>query len=194
MAGDLLLFDMLRVSLTRSVDDTARPGAAGVVALIDANRLPTRCRSLPGRHHPGARFRGPDHRRVAGLRPPGAAGRPAQAAAIARNGEAMLVNGAAYGMPSLIRVTAVRAADGALVIAAVPYSSAADSLSRGGEGAGVRDAGAVRAVHRGDLAGGRVHAAADRPAAAGRRAGHGDRGAGRTCRCPRPGTRCGRWR
>ena len=54
---------------------------------------------------------------------------PAHAAAIARNGEATLLDGQAYGMPSLIRVTAVRAADGSLVIAAVPYSSVSGSLS-----------------------------------------------------------------
>ncbi len=38
--ADLLLFSALRVSLTRSVDDSARSGAAEVQALINADRLP----------------------------------------------------------------------------------------------------------------------------------------------------------
>src|SRR5277367_1898141 len=39
-AFDLLLFSVLRVSLTRSLDDSARQSASDVVALINANRLP----------------------------------------------------------------------------------------------------------------------------------------------------------
>ena len=39
-AAALLLFNALRVSLTRSVDATARQGAVEVVALINADRLP----------------------------------------------------------------------------------------------------------------------------------------------------------
>ncbi len=38
--ADLLLFSALRASLTRSVDDSARSGAAEVQALINADRLP----------------------------------------------------------------------------------------------------------------------------------------------------------
>ena len=41
VAADLLLFNALRVSLTRSVDDYARSGATEVQTLIDAGRLPT---------------------------------------------------------------------------------------------------------------------------------------------------------
>ncbi len=128
-AVDLLLFNVLRVSLTRSVDDTARQGAAGVVALIDANRLPTPVPVAPGVTiqvlDPAGQITdvSPDSDRLVPLL------RPPQAAAMARNGEATLLNGPAYGMPSLIRVTAVRAADGSLVIAAVPYSSVSGSLS-----------------------------------------------------------------
>jgi signal transduction histidine kinase len=126
---DLLLFNVLRVSLTRSVDDTARQGAAGVVALIDANRLPTPVPVAPDVTIQVLDTAGqitdvsPDSDRLVPLLT------PAQAAAMARNGEATLLNGPAYGMPSLIRVTAVRAADGSLVIAAVPYSSVSGSLS-----------------------------------------------------------------
>ena len=128
-AVDLLLFNVLRVSLTRSVDDTARQGAAGVVALIDANRLPTPVPVAPDVTiqvlDPSGQITdvSPDSDRLVPLLS------PAHAAAIARNGEATLLNGPAYGMPSLIRVTAVRAADGSLVIAAVPYSSVSSSLS-----------------------------------------------------------------
>jgi signal transduction histidine kinase len=129
VAVDLLLFNVLRVSLTRSVDDTARQGAAGVVALIDANRLPTPVPVAPDVTiqvlDPAGQITdvSPDSDRLVPLLS------PAHAAAIARNGEATLLNGPAYGMPSLIRVTAVRAADGSLVIAAVPYSSVSSSLS-----------------------------------------------------------------
>jgi signal transduction histidine kinase len=129
VAVDLLLFNVLRVSLTRSVDDTARQGAAGVVALIDANRLPTPVPVAPDVTIQVLDSAGqitdvsPDSDRLVPLLS------PAHAAAIARNGETTLLNGPAYGMPSLIRVTAVRAADGSLVIAAVPYSSVSSSLS-----------------------------------------------------------------
>lgn len=128
-AADLLLFNVLRVSLTRSVDDTARQGAASVQALINANRLPDPVPVAPditvqvldasGRIvdvSPGA------DRLVPLLS-------PAQAAASARNGGVLLLDGPAYGMPSLLRVTAVGASGGDLVIAAVPYSSVGDSLS-----------------------------------------------------------------
>jgi signal transduction histidine kinase len=129
VAVDLLLFNVLRVSLTRSVDDTARQGAAGVVALIDANRLPTPVPVAPDVTIQVLDSAGQitdvsaDSDRLVPLLS------PAHAAAIARNGEATLLNGPAYGMASLIRVTAVRAADGSLVIAAVPYSSVRSSLS-----------------------------------------------------------------
>ncbi len=53
---------------------------------------------------------------------------PAQAASLANGNSAMLVHGAPFDMPSLLRVAVVRADGGELVIAAVPYSSAADSL------------------------------------------------------------------
>jgi signal transduction histidine kinase len=53
---------------------------------------------------------------------------PPLAAALASGDSAMLIQGAPYDMPALLRVAVVRAAGGDLVIAAVPYSSAADSL------------------------------------------------------------------
>ncbi len=54
---------------------------------------------------------------------------PPQAAALANGDTAVEVHGAPFDMPSLLRVAVVRAAGGELVIAAVPYSSAADSLT-----------------------------------------------------------------
>jgi signal transduction histidine kinase len=128
-AVDLLLFNVLRVSLTRSVDDTARQGAAGVVALIDANRLPTPVPVAPDVTIQVLGASGqitdvsPDTDRLVPLLS------PAHAAAIARSGEVAPINGPAFGIPSMLRVTAMRASDGSLVVAAVPYSSVSNSLS-----------------------------------------------------------------
>jgi signal transduction histidine kinase len=129
VAIDLLLFNVLRVSLTRSVDDTARQGAAGVVALIDANRLPTPVPVAPDVTvqvlGPSGQITdvSPDTDRLVPLLS------PAHAAAIARSGEVAPINGPSFGIPSLLRVTAMRAADGSLVVAAAPYSSVSNSLS-----------------------------------------------------------------
>jgi len=128
-AADLLLFNALRVSLTRSVDDTARQGAASVVALIDANRLPYPVPVAPDVTIQVLDSAGritdvsPDTDRLVPLLS------PAQAAATANAGGAVLLDGPAFGMPSQIRVTAMRAPGGYLVIAAVPYSSVTGSLS-----------------------------------------------------------------
>jgi signal transduction histidine kinase len=129
VAVDLLLFNVLRVSLTRSVDDTARQGAAGVVALIDANRLPAPVPVAPDVTIQVLGSSGqitdvsPDTDRLVPLLS------PAQAAASARTGGATLINGPAFGLSSMLRVTAMRASDGSLVVAAVPYSSVSGSLS-----------------------------------------------------------------
>jgi signal transduction histidine kinase len=129
VAGDLLLLDTLRVSLTRSVDDTARSGAAEVAALINADRLPDPVPVAAGTVTiqvlaPSGQVvnvsAGAD--RLVPMVP------PAQAAALANGDSAILVHGAPFDMPSLLRVAVVRADGGNLVIAAVPYSSAADSL------------------------------------------------------------------
>lgn len=129
VAGDLLLLGTLRASLTRSVDDTARSGATEVAALLDASRLPSPVPVAAGtvtiqvldasgrivNVSPGA------DRLVPVVT-------PAQAAALANGDSAVLIQGAPFDMPALLRVAVVRAAGGDLVIAAVPYSSAADSL------------------------------------------------------------------
>ena len=130
VAADLLVFNALRISLTRAVDDTARTGATQVVALINEGRLPDPVPVAAGTIT------------IQVLDPAGqivnvSAGADrlvplisaAQAAALADGGGATLVQGAPYDMPSLLRVAVVAAANGDLVIAAVPYSAASGSLS-----------------------------------------------------------------
>jgi signal transduction histidine kinase len=130
IAGDLLLLNALRDSLTRSVDDTARSGAAEVAALINADRLPDPVPVAAGTVTiqvlgPSGRIVNvsPDADRLVSIVA------PAQAAALANSATAIEVRGAPFDMPSLLRVAVVRAAGGELVIAAVPYSSAEDSLA-----------------------------------------------------------------
>ncbi len=129
-AADLLLFGALRVSLTRSVDDSARSGAVEVQALINANRgLPD---PVPV----------PADITIQVLNSSGAITNVsseadrlvpivslAQARALADGGGAMQVRGAPFDMPSLLRVVVVPARGGQLVIAAVPFSEASGSLS-----------------------------------------------------------------
>jgi signal transduction histidine kinase len=130
IAGDLLLLSTLRDSLTRSVDDTARSGATEVAALIDADRLPDPVPVAAGTVTiqvlgPSGRIVNvsPDADRLVPMVT------PLQAVALANGDTAILVHGAPFDMPSLLRVAVVRADGGELVIAAVPYSSAADSLT-----------------------------------------------------------------
>jgi signal transduction histidine kinase len=129
VAGDLLLLNTLRLSLTRSVDDTARSGATEVAALLNADRLPDPVPVAAGTV--SIQVLGPSGRiinvsadadRLVPMVP------PSQAAALADGDSATLVHGAPFDMPPLLRVAVVRADGGDLVIAAVPYSSAADSL------------------------------------------------------------------
>jgi signal transduction histidine kinase len=129
-AADLLLFNALRVSLTRSVDDSARSGAVEVQALINANRgLPN---PVPV----------PEDITIQVLSSAGAITNVsseadrlvpivsmAQARALADGGGAVQVRGAPFDMPSLLRVVVVPANGGQLVIAAVPFSEASGSLS-----------------------------------------------------------------
>jgi signal transduction histidine kinase len=130
VAADLLVFNALRISLTRAVDDTARTGATQVVALINEGRLPDPVPVAAGTItiqvlDPAGRIvnasAGAD--RLVPLITPG------QATSLADGGGATLVQGAPYDMPSLLRVAVVAAANGDLVIAAVPYSAASGSLS-----------------------------------------------------------------
>jgi signal transduction histidine kinase len=129
-AADLLLFNALRVSLTRSVDDYARSGASQVAALINANRLPDPVPVAAGTitiqvldSAGDITDASPD----ADLLVPVVSA--AQARSLADGGGALLIRGAPFDMPSLLRVAAVRADDGQLVIAAVPYSATSGSLN-----------------------------------------------------------------
>jgi signal transduction histidine kinase len=129
-AADLLLFNALRVSLTRSVDDYARSGATEVVALINADRLPDPVPVAAGTITiqvlgPAGTITdvSPDADRLVPIVP------PAEAAALAADGDAVLVHGGPFDMPSQLRVAAVRADNGDLVIAAAPFSQASGSLS-----------------------------------------------------------------
>jgi signal transduction histidine kinase len=129
-AADLLLFNALRVSLTHSVDDYARSGATEVAALINARRLPDPVPVAAGTitiqvldasgHITDV---SPDADRLVPIIS------HRQAAALAGSGTAVLVRGGPFDMPSLLRVSAVRADGGQLVIAAVPFSEASGSLS-----------------------------------------------------------------
>jgi signal transduction histidine kinase len=129
-AADLLLFNALRVSLTNSVDDYARSGASQVAALIDADRLPDPVPVAAGTIT--IQVLGPygditdvsaDADRVVPIVPLN------QAQALADSGGAVLVHGAPFDMPPLLRVAVVSAEGGQLVIAAVPFSEASGSLS-----------------------------------------------------------------
>jgi signal transduction histidine kinase len=129
VAFDLLLFNVLRVSLTRSLDDSARQSASEVAALIAANRLPDPVPVAPDvtvqviDRYGRITDVSPDADRLVPLLSRG------QAQTSAASDSGWLLPGPPFGMPSLLRVDAVRAADGSLVIAAVPYNSASGSLT-----------------------------------------------------------------
>jgi signal transduction histidine kinase len=132
----VLTVNVLRVSLTRGLDDTARQGAREVAALAGAHRLPDpvpvadstlTVQVLDSRGRiihasPGA------DRLVPLLS-------PAVAAASARSGRAWLLSGSPYGIPAPLRVVAVPAAGGQTVIAAVSYAQVGGSLAAVGQAA-----------------------------------------------------------
>ena len=129
-AAAVLLVNALRGALIRGLDDSARQGAVEVAALIDQDRLPNPVPVAPGtitiqvldaqgritNVSPGA------DRLVPMLS-------PAQAAAAARTGQARMLAGPPLGLPSLLRVVAVGASGHQVVIAAVSYAQASDSLA-----------------------------------------------------------------
>jgi signal transduction histidine kinase len=129
IAGDLILLSTLRVSLTRSVDTSARSGASEVVALLNADRLPN---PVPAADGITIQVLSP-----AGVIQDVSPGADrlvpiisvAQATALAGGAGAVLVHGAPFDMPSLLRVAVVNADHGYLVIAAVPFSEASGSLN-----------------------------------------------------------------
>jgi signal transduction histidine kinase len=129
-AADILLFNALRVSLTNSVDDYAQSGATQVAALINADRLPDPVPVAAGTITIQVISAGgtiidvsPDADRLVAIVP------LAQARSLADSGGSVLVHGAPFDMPSVLRVAVARAANGDLVVAAVPFSEASGSLA-----------------------------------------------------------------
>jgi signal transduction histidine kinase len=129
LAGALLLRHALLVSLTRQVDGTARGGGQEVAALADANRLPDPVPVVAGTLT--IQVLGPGHRivnaspgadRLVPLLP------PAQAAAAARTGRAVLLDGRPFGIPQELRVVAVPASGGRIVLSAAAYTEVRDSM------------------------------------------------------------------
>ena len=129
-AAAVLLVNALRLSLIRGLDDSARQGAVEVAALIDQDRLPDpvpvgsgtitiQVLDAQGRItdvSPGA------DRLVPLLT-------PAQAQAAARTGQGRMLAGPPRGIPSLLRVVAVPADRGQVVVAAVSFAQAGDSIA-----------------------------------------------------------------
>jgi signal transduction histidine kinase len=129
-AAAVLLVNALRVSLIRGLDDSARQGAVEVAALIDQNRLPDPVPVAAGTltvQVLDAQGRitdvSPGADRLVPMLP------AAQAQAAARTGQARMLAGPPLGLPSLLRVVAVQASGHQVVIAAVSYAQASDSLA-----------------------------------------------------------------
>jgi signal transduction histidine kinase len=126
----LLLRAELRTSLSNGLDNTARQGAREVAALADAHRLPdpvpvadgtitVQVLNARGRivdASPGADLLVP-------LLPPG------QAAANARTGRALVMEGPPHGLPGEIRVVTVATHGGETVIAAVASDQVRDTVT-----------------------------------------------------------------
>ena len=131
VAGAMLLRGTLQASLTRGVDNTARQGGQEVVALINGHQLP----SGPVPVVAGTltiQVLGPDGRVVDAS--PGADQlvplmAPGQATALARSGRAVLLDGRPFGIPYLMRVVAVPANGGKIVISAAAYTEVRDSMT-----------------------------------------------------------------
>ena len=126
----VLLASALRSALINGLDVSARQGAVEVAALLNQGRLPSPVPVPPdtvtvqvldasGRIvnvSPGAD-------RLVPMLPPG------QARAAARTGQARMLAGPPLGMPSLLRVVAVPASGGHIVIAAVSFAQVHESLA-----------------------------------------------------------------
>ena len=126
----VLLLSALHASLISALDLSARQGAVEVAALLDQGRLPSPVPVAPGtltiqvldatgritNISPGAD-------RLVPMLP------PAQARAAARTGGARTLAGPPLGLPSLLRVVAVGAAGHHVVVAAISYTQASDSLA-----------------------------------------------------------------
>ena len=126
---DLLLFNALRVSLTRSVDDTARSGADQIASLLNAGHLPNPVPVTGDINVQVLDSYGDIKNASAGADRLVPIVSFAQAQALAHGDSAMLVQGAPFDMPPLLRVVVAHADDGYLVIAAVPFSETSGSLN-----------------------------------------------------------------
>jgi signal transduction histidine kinase len=126
-AAALLLRSALEGSLTREVDGTARQGARDVAALANANRLPNPVQTGTLTVQVlGATGRIVDASPTADLLVPLLS--PARATALARSGRAVLVDGRPFGIPYLMRVVAVPANGGEIVLSAAAYTQVRDSM------------------------------------------------------------------
>jgi len=128
--GAVLLASAVRSALVNGLDVSARQGAVEVATLLNQGRLPSPVPVPPdtvtvqvldasGRIvnvSPGAD-------RLVPMLAPG------QARAAARTGQARMLPGPPLGMPSLLRVVAVRASGGHVVVAAVSFAQVHDSLA-----------------------------------------------------------------
>jgi signal transduction histidine kinase len=124
LVGAMLLRSTLRGSLIDGLDNTARQGAREVAALADAGHLPDPVPVAAGTLTvqvlaPDGRIMdaSPGADRLVPLLPPG------QAAADARAGRAVLLDGRPFGIPYLLRVVAVAGHHGETVLAGVDYQS-----------------------------------------------------------------------
>ncbi|HEY9242540.1 MAG TPA: HAMP domain-containing sensor histidine kinase [Streptosporangiaceae bacterium] len=125
----LLLASTLRVSLIRDLDNSARQGAREVAALAAAHKLPSPVPVGPGTvsiqvldRQGRIRYVSPDADRLVPLLPPRAA------AANARAGRAVFLDGRPFGLAGEVRVVSVAIRGGGTVIAAVAYNPVAESL------------------------------------------------------------------
>jgi signal transduction histidine kinase len=125
----MLLRITLRASLTREVDNTARQGAREVAALADKNALPNPVPVAEGTltiqvldPQGNVVDASPAADRLVPLLP------ARVAAANARSGRAVLLNGRPYGIPYTMRVVAVQARDGKTVIAGVIFEPVSASV------------------------------------------------------------------
>jgi signal transduction histidine kinase len=115
-------------SLVTGLDGTARQGAKGVAALADAGRLPNPVPVAGGTVTVQVLAGG----RIVAASPgadrlvPLLSGRGLDIAA--RSGHAISLEGGPYGLPGLLRVVAVPASDGKIVIAAVSFTQVSGSI------------------------------------------------------------------
>jgi len=126
----VLLASALRASLLRDLDVSARQGAVEVAALIKQGRLPSPVPVAPGTltiQVLDAQGRivnvSPGADRLVPMLP------LAQAEAAVRTGQARMLDGPSMGLPSLLRVVAVPAAGQRIVLSAISYAQAGDSLA-----------------------------------------------------------------